>query len=351
MQPNETDFPSNPFGSDSDGTSEDPQEDSSSHEERSHFYYCSSQEEPMRGPQRGSVADHEEKVGDTRGIGRVRFVSRAGNRLSDSKAFEEKDGFLAFDAQDPIVPFFSLSRPTSTSTALENGEDIPSSLCEPVRKAAPEEEPETRADVSRRGEDDLLDSERGEDGVLMTRQGRNERNKCRTEGLTSPASTGQLTRASDFLCQVSGGACCGSVNDGGCADVSRQCLEVLAGGGQEDEETLPVSGQAGRETRELPVSPIRDNGNTSVLCRSLGLQSFRIIMRDPLRLHTSEELVFELGIPPEWGGGIRDSLQEDEMQAWRESGEKMMEEATQKQQQETQEIGLIEDRSALKPLM
>ncbi|PHJ16742.1 rna pseudouridine synthase [Cystoisospora suis] len=339
----DSDLPSNPFGYESDDSNEDLQEASPTRTRQSH-----KDEDKPAGAQVVLLADQKEDgEEDAHGRDGVSSVSsyarRAESSPADSMKSGEKDGFLAFDPQDPIVPFFSLSRPAVCSRveATKEREDCSSSLPGPVQRTL-EGEAEKEEAVRREG-DQTRKSKREDTLVVMMRQGEEEKNNCVTEGFTAPGKCQSLAVRCP-PCQLSSDRICDIVGQSDRRDVTERSAESSEGGRHDgDDESLPVSGEAGRETRELSVLSPGEKSVFCASCRSLGLQSFRLFMKDPLRPHTSEELIFELDVPPEWGGGIRDALQEDEMEAWRESGKTMMQEAKQKQQLERQQAEVIED--------
>eukprot|EP00070_Physeter_catodon_P038646 XP_028345540.1 uncharacterized protein LOC114486274 [Physeter catodon] len=63
---------------------------------------------------------------------------------------------------------------------------------------------------------------------------------------------------------------------------------------EEDWNFFDMPGNEGKQSEMWD----RSNG----VCDSLGLQLFRLVMPDPLRLDAATQLVFEIGPPPEWGG-------------------------------------------------
>lgn len=336
-------LPSNPFGYESDDSSEDLQEDGPTRTRQSH-----KDEDKQTVPQVVLPADQkgEEVEEEAHGRDRVSSVSSRARKAESSPPasikLDEKDGFLAFDPQDPIVPFFSLSRPASRPTVetTEEEEHCRSSLRGPVQRileGGQEKEGDTWRD-----EDETRKCKR-EDNLLVMMQGGEEKNRGVTEGSVAPGAC-QSAAVRCAPCQLSFDRIRDILGQADPCHVTERSPESPEGGRHDgDDESLPVSGEAGRETRELPVLLPGGKDLFGTSCRSLGLQSFRLIMKDPLRPHTSEELIFELDVPPEWGGGIRDALQEDEMEAWRESGETMIQEAKQKQQLERQQANVIED--------
>ncbi|PFH33776.1 hypothetical protein BESB_079920 [Besnoitia besnoiti] len=243
---------------------------------------------------------------ETAGRGRKKARLQEKTPPSDSlPPLQSADGLLAFDPQEPAVPCFSLSfaasqtllkAPSHTAGPADRdgvepplGDGAPSSA-NPRQGAAAASSPFF-------AHSEVLPNH-GERGGRACAQVSSP-HTASSVGVAAPHETrchAALPRSS------SGGAPAPVISSRALAgdEAGRSCF-------------------AAAETRPPPqLCRLAEPG----LCASLGLQLFRLTMRDPLkpREKATEELVFELDVPPEWGG-IRDSSQKEDLELWEKEGQ------------------------------